>query len=110
MILPKMMKAAVKTAQGDFEIKDVPIPEVTRPDYVLAKVRAAGVCGSDLRWWKVPRPQLVGRITGHELAGDVVEVGPGVTNVKKGDRVAIESLVGCGVCYWCNIGQYHLCS
>jgi len=104
-----MMKAAIKTAQGTFEIKDVPIPEVTRPDYVLAKVRAAGVCGSDLRWWKVPRPQLVGRITGHELAGDVIDVGPDVRNVKRGDRVAIESLVGCGVCYWCHVGQYHLC-
>jgi threonine dehydrogenase-like Zn-dependent dehydrogenase len=104
-----MMKAAVKTTQGSFEIKDVPTPEVTRPDYVLAKVRSAGVCGSDLRWWKIPRPQLVGRITGHELAGDVIEVGPDVLNVKRGDRVAIESLVGCGVCYWCRVGQYHLC-
>ncbi len=104
-----MMKAAFKTSRGDFEIKDVPIPEVTRPDYVLAKVRAAGVCGSDLRWWNVPRPQLAGRITGHELAGDVIEIGSAVQNVEKGDRVAIESLVGCGVCYWCRLGQYHLC-
>ncbi len=107
--MTKTMRAAVKTTHGDFELKDVPIPEVSRPDYVLARVRAAGVCGSDLRWWRVPRPQLVGRITGHELAGDVVEVGSAVTNVKRGDRVAIESLVGCGVCYWCRLGQYHLC-
>jgi threonine dehydrogenase-like Zn-dependent dehydrogenase len=103
------MKAAVKTAQGDFEIKDVPMPEITRPDYVLARVRAAGVCGSDLHSWKVPRPEAVGRITGHELAGDVVAVGEDVVNVKPGDRVGIESVVSCGKCYWCRVGQYHLC-
>jgi len=108
-MLGKTMKAAVKTAAGDFEIKQVPVPEITQPDYVLAKVRAAGVCGSDLHFWKVPRPEIVGRITGHELAGDVVEVGDAVTNVKPGDRVGIESVVSCGKCYWCRVGQYHLC-
>jgi len=103
------MRAAVRTARGDFEVKEVPMPEVTRPDYVLARVRAAGVCGSDLHSWKVPRPEIVGRITGHELAGDVVEVGDDVENVRPGDRVGIESVVSCGKCYWCRVGQYHLC-
>ncbi len=102
------MKAAFKTRKGDFEIKEVPIPEVTRPDYALAKVKAAGVCGSDLGFWK--RSSIFdGMITGHELAGEVVEVGDNVKNIKKGDRVAIESLVGCGHCFWCRVGQYHLC-
>lgn len=107
--LTKTMKAAVKTAQGDFEIKDVPIPEITRPDYVLVKVRSAGICGSDLHSWKVPRPEAEGRITGHELAGDVVAVGENVTNVKVGDRVGVDSVVSCGTCYYCRVGQYHLC-
>ena len=105
----KTMKAAIKTAAGDFEVKEVPVPEITEPDFVLAKVRAAGVCGSDLHSWKVPRPEIVGRTTGHELAGDVVAVGDDVTNVKPGDRVGIESVVSCGKCYWCRVGQYHLC-
>ena len=105
----KMMKAAVKTAAGDFEVKEVPVPEITQPDFVLAKVRAAGVCGSDLHSWKVPRAELIGRTTGHELAGDVVEVGSEVTDLKPGDRVGMESVVSCGECYWCRVGQYHLC-
>ena len=105
----KFMKAAVKTAEGDFEIKDVPMPEITRPDYVLVKVRSAGVCGSDLHSWKVPRPGAVGRTSGHELAGDIVAVGEDVTNLSVGDRVGVDSVISCGKCYWCKVGQDHLC-
>jgi L-iditol 2-dehydrogenase len=103
------MKAAVKTAKGDFEIKEVPIPEITKPDYVLVKIRGAGVCGSDLKSWKVPRPEVVGKITGHEVAGDIVAVGHDVTHVKPGDRVGVDTIVTCGKCYWCRVGQYHIC-
>jgi len=104
-----MMMAAVKTAEGDFAVKEVPRPEITEPDYVLARIRAAGVCGSDLHSWKVPRPEIAGRISGHELAGDIVEVGKDVSNLEPGMRVGIESVVSCGECYWCRVGQYHLC-
>ncbi len=107
--MSKTRKAAVKTAEGTFEIKEVPMPEITRPDQVLVKVRGSGVCGSDLHSWKVPNPAAVGRITGHEVAGDIVAVGEEVTNVKPGDRVGVDSVIGCGKCYWCRVGQYHLC-
>ena len=107
--MPKTKKAAVKTAEGTFEIKEVPMPEITRPDYVLVKVRGSGVCGSDLHSWKVPRPEAVGKMSGHEVAGDIVAVGEDVTNVKPGDRVGVDSVIGCGKCYWCRVGQYHLC-
>jgi len=107
--LSKTKKAAVKTAEGTFEIKEVPMPEITRPDYVLVKVRGSGVCGSDLHSWKVPRPEAVGKMSGHEVAGDIVAVGEEVTNVKVGDRVGVDSVIGCGKCYWCRVGQYHLC-
>ena len=112
--IPKNMIAAVKTKAGDFEIKTVPVPEITQPNFVLVRVRGAGVCGSDLHSWKVPAPKEnlwagEGAITGHENAGEVVAVGDAVTNVKPGDRVAVDSVVSCGKCYWCRVGQYHLC-
>ncbi len=103
------MKAAAKTAEGDYEIIEVPMPEITRPDYVLVKIRSAGICGSDLHRWKVPVPASEGRISGHELAGDVVAIGEDVTNVKVGDRVGVDSVVSCMECYWCKVGQYHIC-
>jgi len=107
------MKAAVKTMQGDFEIKEVNIPQ-PEPGEVLIKIKASGICGSDLHFWKVPISDSrhyagAGVISGHELCGEVVEVGSKVTNVKVGDRVGVEPLKGCGVCYFCRVGQYHLC-
>jgi L-iditol 2-dehydrogenase len=109
MGLTDMMIAAVWTAEGTLEVKDVPKPKIRGSNEVLARVRAAGICGSDLHGWRVTNPERVGRITGHELAGEVVEVGDAVPNVKVGDRVAIESLVECGECRWCKMGRYHLC-
>jgi L-iditol 2-dehydrogenase len=103
------MKAAVKTMKGDFEIKEVPMPKIIQPKHVLVKVKGTGVCGSDLHSWKVKRPEIVGKITGHEVAGDIVAIGKDVKNIKIGDRVGVDSVIGCGTCYWCRVGQYHLC-
>jgi L-iditol 2-dehydrogenase len=109
MALTEMMKAAVWTAEGTLAVTDAPKPQIRGSQDVLARVRASGICGSDLHSWRVSRPERVGRTTGHELAGDVVAVGDAVTHVAVGDRVAIESLVGCGECRWCRMGCYHLC-
>lgn len=103
------MKAALKTADGTFEISEVDIPKATDPDWVLARVKVAGICGTDLRHWKKAEPELVHKIMGHELAGEVVSVGENVRNLKPGDRVVIETLLGDETCDWCNIQQYNLC-
>jgi L-iditol 2-dehydrogenase len=103
------MKAALKTSKGDFLISDVDIPQLQKPDWVLARVRVAGICGTDLRHWKEPDPHLECRIMGHELAGEVVQVGPEVKNVKPGDRVVIETVLGDDTCDWCRVQQYNLC-
>jgi L-iditol 2-dehydrogenase len=103
------MKAALKTKDGEFEIDQVDRPGLKQPDWVLARVKVAGICGTDLRHWKKPEHELECKIMGHELAGEVVEVGPAVKNLKPGDRVVIETLLGDDTCEWCNIQQYNLC-
>jgi len=103
------MTAALKTEKGDFSIAEVEIPQLQKPDWVLAKIKVAGICGTDLRHWKVEDPHLACKIMGYELAGEVVSVGPEVTNVQPGDRVVIETVLGDDSCPWCNIQQYNLC-
>jgi L-iditol 2-dehydrogenase len=103
------MKAAIKTAQGDFDVKEVERPRVSSPDWALARVRVSGICGTDLRHWKIENQHLTGMIMGHELAGEVVEVGEAVLNVKPGDRVVVETLLGDGTCDWCRTQRYNLC-
>lgn len=103
------MMAAVKTAKGDFKISEVSLPTLQKSDWVMARVKVAGICGTDLRHWKKHDPNLECKIMGHELAGEVVSVGPDVTNVKPGDRVVIETVLGDDTCHWCNIQQYNLC-
>ncbi|GAA0452427.1 MULTISPECIES: zinc-dependent alcohol dehydrogenase [Sphingomonas] len=103
------MKAALKTAEGTFVVTEVERPILPASNFVLARVRVAGICGTDLRHWKKHEPELECHIMGHELAGEVVEVGEGVTNVKPGDRVVIETVMGDGVCDYCRIQRYNIC-
>lgn len=103
------MKAALKTATGEFEVKGVETPRIPRPDWGLIRVRVAGICGTDLRSWKVANPRLEGKIVGHELAGEVVEVGDAVAGLRKGDRVVIETVLGDDTCEWCRAQQHNLC-
>ncbi|KAK4058657.1 hypothetical protein OIO90_000101 [Microbotryomycetes sp. JL221] len=81
---------------------------------VVVHVRATGICGSDVHFWKHGRigDTMVVRCTcgaGHESAGQVIELGPGVDNLKVGDRVAIEAGVPCGSCEFCKKGKYNAC-
>lgn len=107
------MKALVKaTAEPGFTLRDVPIPTI-RDDEVLIRVRRAGVCGTDVHiyeWddWAKNRchPPFT---VGHEFAGDVVEVGRLVTDVKEGDRVTAEGHIVCGRCLLCRTGNAHVC-
>ena len=105
------MKAAVLYGKEDIRLEEV--PELQLDDYlnVLVKVKAAGICGTDIHFYEWLYPDRVPRhaVLGHEFAGEVVAVGEGVTNVKVGDRVAVEPLNGCGKCVYCRSGDYHLC-
>ncbi len=104
----RMMKAAVLHANEDLRYEDYPMPE-PGPGEVLIRVRATGICGSD-----VPRVLHNGAhffpiVLGHEFSGDVAEVGAGVTTVKPGDRVTAAPLLPCHACEDCKRGDYSLC-
>ena len=105
----------------DLRIEDVPAPSTPGEDEVLIRVVTCGICGTDLHEYVAgpivtpvdPHPLTGARnpqILGHEFAGDVVAVGPGVTRVTEGDRVAIMPLAYCGQCAYCLRGLQHLCA
>ena len=102
------MKAAVVVANEDVQYQEIPEPEVKK-GWVKIKVKASGICGSD-----VPRVLHNGVhfypiVLGHEFSGDVVEVGEGVTKVKVGDRVSGAPLIPCMKCDDCQKGNFSLC-
>ena len=110
------MKAVLKSRPGvGFEYReDVEKPKIER-DQVLVKVKATGICGSDLHLYRGEAigalPQLpIPFIPGHEFAGEIAEVGSDLKRFKVGDHVSAELMVGCGCCYYCNIGQKLYCT
>jgi len=78
---------------------------------VLVRVKAAGICGSDLHIYRGERSDVaLPRILGHELVGEVESVGSGVTRFSRGDRVTVDPVVSCGKCVSCRRGYDNLCS
>jgi len=103
------VKAIVYEGLGKLVVRDVPPPRVELKD-VLIRVRAAGICGSDLEMARGNRPDVIPpRIPGHEVAGEVAEVGSQVTRFQVGDRVVVEPILSCGECRNCRIGRYNVC-
>ena len=103
------MKALVYTRPYHLEMQELPRPQV-RPDEVLLRVRAAGVCGSDLDGFlgksKKRIPPLV---LGHEFCGEVAETGKAVTQYRPGDSVAVYPLIACGHCRLCKSDRENIC-
>ncbi len=110
----RTMKAVIKeqTGPGHIRLASRPVPE-PGPGEVLVKVLAAAICGTDVhinQWddWAQKRIRP-GVVIGHEFAGEVVEVGSGVTGVKAGDIVSAESHIVCNTCEMCHNGYRHVC-
>src|SRR5579884_9705 len=107
------MRALVKTERAPgLVLRQMAEPQPAEGE-VLIRVKATSLCGTDAhiyRWdeWAHSRIHPP-RIIGHELCGEVVELGPGVTMVAVGDYVAAESHLTCGVCFQCRTGQAHVC-
>jgi 2-desacetyl-2-hydroxyethyl bacteriochlorophyllide A dehydrogenase len=102
------MKQVAMAGPRTFEIQDVERPRPA-PGEVLVQVRNVGVCGSDLHFYRGQFPVPPGFVLGHECAGEVAELGEGVTGWTAGDRVALELFVVCLTCAQCRSGNYHLC-
>lgn len=104
------MLAVVKNpAEVGISLEDVPRPEFS-PWEVLLKVKAVGICGSDLRMYNYADPNRKGNyILGHELSGEIVGMGEKVHGFKAGDRVATEICIGCAICRYCRKGLVNLC-
>jgi L-idonate 5-dehydrogenase len=106
------MKAFVLHGQRDLRCEDVLTPS-PGPGEVLVRVRRAGICGSDIHYFVhgragsfVPKRPF---ILGHEIAGEIAKVGPGVATDLCGKRVAVDPSVACGHCAFCREGRYNLC-
>ncbi len=90
----------------DLRLEEMPRPEIG-PGELLVRIEASGICGSDvMEWYRVGKVPLV---LGHEVAGEVVEVGEGVTNFREGDRVAVTHHVPCMSCHYCVSGHETVC-
>ena len=103
------MKALVLKEYCQFAVEDFPVP-VLQPDEVLVRVRACGICGSDVHGMDGSSGRRIPPIVmGHEAAGMIAEIGSGVIGWKKGDRVTFDSTVSCGECWYCRRGEINLC-
>lgn len=104
------MKAVQIPSAMEMEVIDIEKPVIRNPDEVLVKVKRVGICGSDMHIYHGTNPLATyPRIVGHEVAGEVVEVGSNVSGMKPGDHVVVEPIRYCGECYACRKGRPNVC-
>ena len=114
------MQALVYYGNKDIRLQEWPDPR-PGPGEVKLRVTYCGICATDIEEWQLgplyvqhgsPNP-LTGRmapiVMGHEIAGRVVELGPGVEGLKRGDGVAVQDVMSCGECFWCRRGDRSSC-
>jgi len=94
----------------DVRVQDVPDPRILNRQDAIVKITSSAICGSDLHLYNGFIPTMEsGDILGHEFMGEVVEVGPDVRRLKKGDRVVVPFPISCGVCLACSGGLFSCC-
>lgn len=104
------MKTLTLTAYNEFAVLDEPVPEVGA-DEVLVRVKACGICGSDVHGFDGTSGRRIPPIVmGHEASGDIAAVGSAVEGWRVGDRVTFDSTVYCGSCAYCVEGRVNLCA
>ena len=103
------MLAVTFQAPGEVRVEDKPEPELLAPDDAIVRIRATGVCGSDLHIYHGRVSVAPGFTLGHEYVGTVEAAGDAVTGVAVGDRVLGCFQCACGTCFFCRRGLYHKC-
>jgi L-iditol 2-dehydrogenase len=100
------MRVAMYYNNRDVRSEEIPTPQVG-PGELLVKVLASGICGSDvMEWYRIKKAPLV---LGHEMAGEIIEVGQDVASYKVGDRVFVSHHVPCNTCHYCLNGFHTVC-
>lgn len=104
------MKALCWYGAHKVRVDNVPDPELVNPRDAIIKITTTAICGSDIHLYDGYIPSMKkGDIIGHEFMGEVVEVGQGVENLRKGDRVVVPFTIACGRCFFCQKGLTSLC-
>ncbi|MFF2857663.1 zinc-binding alcohol dehydrogenase family protein [Peribacillus sp. NPDC058002] len=104
------MKAVQVRKAHELIIQEVEKPRISNSTDVLVKVKRVGICGSDMHIYHGTNPlATLPRVVGHEVAGEVVEIGQDVAGIKVGDHVVIEPISYCGECYACRKGRQNVC-
>ncbi len=104
------IKAVQIVKPEELRIIEMDMPRIDEKNNVLVKIRAAGICGSDVGIYHGANAAATyPRVIGHEMVGEVVETGPSAKKVKVGDRVIIDQVTACGHCYACRHGRPNVC-
>src|SRR6516165_8012860 len=103
-----VMKAIVYDAPRKFEYRDIAVPKI-QPNEILLRVHACGVCGTDLHVHEGEFGPRFPLTPGHEFSGEIVELGSGVTGLKKGQRATASTTMACGKCFYCKRGDFLEC-
>jgi len=94
----------------DVQVQNVPDPQILNRQDAIVKITSSAICGSDLHLYNGFIPTMEsGDILGHEFMGEVVETGPDVRKLKKGDRVVVPFPISCGACLSCSGGLFSCC-
>src|SRR5260370_29286968 len=104
------MRANCWIGKKDIRVEQVTDPKILNRRDAIVKITSTAICGSDLHLFNGFMPTMEsGDIVGHEFMGEVVEVGPGVQNLAKGDRVVVPFPIACGGCISCEMGLFSCC-
>ena len=103
------MRAVVLQGKGEVSVEDVPDPELSGPDGAIVRVERTAICGSDLHLYHGLHG-VTGTRLGNEFVGTVEETGAGVQRLRKGDRVLVSGVIGCGHCDACRLGDPVVCT